>query len=273
MTSSKRHQWTLKPTRHVRFTGRLRLTSALHIGSGSETAGGVDAGVVRRSDGQPYIPGSSLKGVLRSHLERLAQADGLEAVSSCGLYEPFGDRQCPTPTWIEEGKDSTRAEEADFEKLCYTCTLFGSPILAGKVRLPDLDLKAHEADPTTFVQQTEVRNGVGINRDSGQAQPGVLYDFEVVPPDTVFGFDLMVDSPDKNELGLLCAGLQDLCHGRLPIGGKTTRGLGHCVLEQLTVTDHDFSTPEGLKAHLLRQEAAPQDGADYLHDHINDLFT
>jgi len=248
------------------------MTSALHIGSGTETTSGVDAGVVRRSDGRPYIPGSSLKGALRSHLERIAQAGGLTSVSSCGLYEPIGDGDCPTPLWIDQGKDSTAATEDDLASLCHTCTLFGSPILAGKVRVPDLDLMTRAADPTTFLQQTETRNGVGINRDSGQAQPGVLYDYEVVPTDTLFAFEIVVDSPDELELGLLCAGLQDMKKGRLSVGGKTTRGLGHCVLEDLRVEDADLSTVEGVQKYLQKEAAEDTDSDAFLRENINHLF-
>ena len=59
----------------------------------------------------------------------------------------------------------------------------------------------------------------------------------------------------KLELGLLCAGLQDMKKGRLPVGGKTTRGLGHCVLEELRVEEADLSTVEGVQKYL-QEEAA-----------------
>ena len=59
-------------TRISRITGRLELVSGLHIGAGSEEMhiGGMDNPVIRnRADGRPYIPGSSLKGKMRSLLE------------------------------------------------------------------------------------------------------------------------------------------------------------------------------------------------------------
>jgi CRISPR-associated protein Csm3 len=54
------------------ISGTLELLSGLHIGDSKETVdiGGVDSPVVRRKDNnQPYIPGSSLKGKMRSLLE------------------------------------------------------------------------------------------------------------------------------------------------------------------------------------------------------------
>ncbi|MBK6329263.1 MAG: type III-A CRISPR-associated RAMP protein Csm3 [Bacteroidetes bacterium] len=52
--------------------GTLRLITGLHIGDSKENTdiGGVDSPVVRRKDNnEPYIPGSSLKGKMRSLLD------------------------------------------------------------------------------------------------------------------------------------------------------------------------------------------------------------
>ncbi len=54
------------------ITGKIRLDSGLHIGGSAEATqiGGVDNPVIRQPlNGYPYIPGSSLKGKMRSLLE------------------------------------------------------------------------------------------------------------------------------------------------------------------------------------------------------------
>ena len=53
------------------FKGKIKLVTGLHIGAGNEAVhiGGIDNEVVKDSDGNPYIPGSSLKGKIRSLLE------------------------------------------------------------------------------------------------------------------------------------------------------------------------------------------------------------
>ena len=40
-----------------------------------------------RTNGQPYLPGSSLKGVIRSHCERLARTVGGEAMACDPLHD------------------------------------------------------------------------------------------------------------------------------------------------------------------------------------------
>lgn len=63
------------------FKGKLETKTILHVGSG-EGDDRTDACVVkvRRNDGTlcPVIPGSSLKGALRSHVERIASSLGIE---------------------------------------------------------------------------------------------------------------------------------------------------------------------------------------------------
>lgn len=59
-------------TRIQQLTATLQLASGLHIGAGDNEMriGGTDKPVVKNPlDGQPYIPGSSLKGKIRSLLE------------------------------------------------------------------------------------------------------------------------------------------------------------------------------------------------------------
>ena len=56
----------------VSITGKVELLSGLHIGGGDDTMkiGGIDNGVIKDiNTDKPYIPGSSLKGKMRSLLE------------------------------------------------------------------------------------------------------------------------------------------------------------------------------------------------------------
>ena len=70
----------------VRLSGKIKAETGLHIG-GSKTAldiGGIDLNVIKTAEGVPFIPGSSLKGKLRSIL---AREHGSEAIS-----RPKGDK-------------------------------------------------------------------------------------------------------------------------------------------------------------------------------------
>lgn len=62
----------MKLIKIIRLDGIIELKSGLHIGSGSDEIkiGGTDQPVIKNPiDGMPYIPGSSLKGKIRSLIE------------------------------------------------------------------------------------------------------------------------------------------------------------------------------------------------------------
>jgi len=225
------------------FLGRLRLEgmlatrTALHIGAGgSGDALGTDSPVVRTAAGDPYIPGSSLKGVLRSAAEALFRGGPFQKdrkkLWSC---DPIAgkDRVCVTHEKAEQIRaaeeerakkakrepDSRKVAEEIWEESCTVCQLFGSLALASRVRFADLPLHSEAS-------LLELRNGVGIDRDKELAASGVLYDFEAVPPGTQFELRVTVDNPTDGEVGLLLYLFQELDVGNLTLGGKTSRGLG-----------------------------------------------
>jgi CRISPR-associated protein Csm3 len=70
----------MKLTRISRLTGTIELVTGLHIGSGNAEMhiGGTDNPVIKNPvNQQPYIPGSSLKGKMRSLMEWSAGVVGL----------------------------------------------------------------------------------------------------------------------------------------------------------------------------------------------------
>jgi CRISPR-associated RAMP protein (TIGR02581 family) len=225
------------------FLGRLRLEgvlatrTALHIGAGgSGDALGTDSPVVRTANGSPYIPGSSLKGVLRSAAEALFRGGPFQKDrKKLWACDPIAgkDRACVTHERAEAllKDEKARAKQADkepdsrrvaakiWDESCTVCQLFGSLALAGRVRFADLPLRSEAA-------LLELRNGVGIDRDKELAASGVLYDFEAVPPETQFELRVTVDNPTDEEIGLLLYLFQELDAGNLTLGGKTSRGLG-----------------------------------------------
>ncbi len=76
------------------ITGKIEARTGLHIG-GSNTAldiGGIDLNVIKTAKGVPFIPGSSLKGKIRSLLEVSYGFDGLcrDVDPKSGIAHIFG---------------------------------------------------------------------------------------------------------------------------------------------------------------------------------------
>lgn len=238
-------------TRYV-ITGRLTTDTSLHIGSGWGDAR-THATVVKDLQNVPLVPGSSLKGALRSAVEQLVGP--VPGIDSCQLTDASEVRCISTdPQWRQayhERRRSGATEASLLEfldgKVCDTCHLFGSVAVASKLAVSDLPL-------VEKTEQTEVRHGVGIDRDTETAREGVKFDFETVPSQRVFSLEMILDNPSKTDLGLLAAGLREMALGMIPLGGKTSRGVGRCSLEIDRIVRVDLGSRGGLRTYLLESE-------------------
>lgn len=228
----------------TRFHNRLHLKGVLTTETGLRVASGRNEGmtgadivVVKDVLGRPFVPGASFKGVLRATAERLARTvDRRPDFWACD--DPLDDRgRClpargpaaslsMTALRDEHGKDEAALTWAIAAASCTVCRTFGSPWLASKVLVRDLDL----ADPGAWVGRFQVRDGVGIDRDSGTSAEAVLYSYEVVPPGTAFTCELVIENVNDLELGLVLMALREFRRGLAPLGGGRSRGLGWVAL-------------------------------------------
>jgi len=255
------------------FKGKLVLDTALHVGSGEgdERTDACVAKVLRLDNGKriPLIPGSSLKGALRSHVERLAAALGLD---TCLLSEDSGS-ECLTVNerrrreYLEEVEKNPSSQEGLLRNgsyhLCLTCRLFGSPFKASKVRVRDLALM------TDLPELLPVRHGVGIDRDTGAAKHGIKFDFEYVPPQARFSMELVVEDPENLELPLLCMGLREMELGNVDLGGNVTRGVGKCHLELESIWRIDPSDKGSYLKYLIDRQPDKEDTKSFMTDKKN----
>jgi len=179
--------------------GAIEAVTPLHIGAGSSEMEieEVDMPILRTPDGVPYIPGSSLKGKLRSELEKLAKAMGLEVNEMCG------------------------ASKGSPEELCISCRVFGT---AGRRLSVASKVKLRDAYPLEPVEAMLERQGTAINRSTGAVSRTALYKTEAVPAGTRFGFELVAENLGENELRYLKAALKSLEDSAL--GGSSSRGFG-----------------------------------------------
>ncbi len=199
----------------LRLTGTLVLETGVRVGTGTEDVViGAEIPVVRDAWGRPFIPGASLKGVLRAEVERLARTINRQPlVWACsdpldtreGLCVTAGQkeeliREARRPDGLVDEEKFTRSVAA---KSCPVCRLFGSPWLAGKLRVRDLPI-----DEKTWTGRVEVRDGVGIRRDTRTAAKGILYSYETVPAGARFACQILIENADEVELGLAMLGLR-----------------------------------------------------------------
>jgi len=234
-------EFALRKKLRIQFD--LVFDTAWRIGSGKEGETLSDLGVVLDPSGQPVLPGSSLKGRLRSTCESLAHALGLK---TCMLDHEVSGVPCTSDVKYyhqvrEKYREASRHGISERLKwieqhTCDVCKLFGSPVMAGRIRVSDGELKE-------WAEIVQVRDGVVIDRDSQTAVDGLKYDYEVVPPGSRFRVTVDLENPSDNDLALIGAALFEWTSGS-SLGGFTSRGLGRFHLENITLKGVDLSDPK-----------------------------
>ncbi|MBI4873102.1 MAG: type III-A CRISPR-associated RAMP protein Csm3 [Acidobacteria bacterium] len=209
--------------------GDLICETGLHIGAGkgSLEIGGADNPVIKDAFGRPYVPGSSLRGKLRSLLE---QSSGLAAPSELVYLSKRRGQEVRI-------HQSDRADD-------FVCVLFGrnpgrmervtgEPLdstNATPARLTVYDAPLDIESITPAMREnlddelTEVKSENAIDRITSQANPRTL---ERVPAGARFRIRMVLDVLCPQDRGLLARLLEGL---RLleddALGGGGSRGSG-----------------------------------------------
>lgn len=207
----------------ARFTLMLENTGPLLIKSGITTLAGADmtpVKVFRHNDWEVYIPGSSLKGVVRSHLEKIGRsiAPAAKICNPLNIKPNDADHSCGA-TFQERGGASITNEEV-YRQSCPMCRLFGSTFFIGRIAIGDAYLASDSSG------HIERRDGVGIDRQTGGAYQGAKFDLEVVSPGARFLAPIFLRNFEIWQLGAILTAVQDLQDGIIRLGSGRSRGLG-----------------------------------------------
>ncbi|MYC95650.1 MAG: type III-A CRISPR-associated RAMP protein Csm3 [Caldilineaceae bacterium SB0661_bin_32] len=221
---------TIKLEGRIFITFNIKAQTGLHIG-GSDTGieiGGVDKTVIRdRLTNRPYIPGSSLRGKMRSLLEK---------------YQGLVQNQR-----IGQGNIHSCQQSGDYDA-CPVCQVFGVPgerDFGTPTRLVVRDVhmtkaSAKSLQDRTELPYTEAKTEVSIDRVTSAANPR---QFERVPAGAVFGpAELLYTiyngsdcdpGKDIERVATVVEGLQLLEDDYL--GGQGSRGAGQVELKEIVV--------------------------------------
>jgi CRISPR-associated protein Csm3 len=234
-------------TKKILFVGTITTLTGLHIG-GSEVGlqiGGADKVVVRNpQDNTPYIPGSSLKGKMRSLLERVHCTTHAGFPNKRGNYGPCECAECEVcrvfGVAIDEKPEKIRAGRL----------LVRDALMANADRV--------KAMPNLLTDYTELKTEVSIDCLTSAANPR---NFERVPAGTIFDFHLMLNifESDADKEGDLIAlveeGLRLVAYDAL--GGQSSRGYGRVEIalsQRAEIPIASFSSDDKLNAALANNQ-------------------
>ncbi len=210
----------------LRITGKLEPQADFRIGSADQSCLYTDMPVLRwpMDPSLPYIPGSSLRGVLRAYLER---EHGLLGCSRDCLLSLFG-----------------HAGEEDQT----TCR--------GKLRVLD-----SLPTPRTGSASYEIRDHVCIDRVSGAAANQAKFDAERVSGVSQLSFEFRLiyegEAKDDRELILLGAAIKALQQATIWIGGRSAIGCGRFRLIDTVYSVCDRKKTAGLLAFIDERLGRP----------------
>lgn len=215
-------------TKKIFFKGTITALSGLHIGGSnlSMAIGGADAVVVRNPiTNQPYIPGSSLKGKMRSLTEKLL-----------GAYE---EGNMGAVRWVPYSglKDKDEASKASKGIIV---DLYGrasgrednipSRIIVRDAEMDENSVNTLKDSEYTDMPFTEVKTEVVIDRVTSAAMPRQL---ERVPAGTKFTFSIVLNifegDNEKRLVDYVLVGLR-LTEDDF-LGGKGSRGSGQIKID------------------------------------------
>lgn len=128
------------------------------------------------------IPGTTIKGLIRTSATRIAQLLGMTA---CGEINP-----------------SKISEKHQDHKLCDVCRIFGSPGYPSKVEVSNAKM-IYPTEPFLLTR-------ISIDEKTGTKVEGALFTMEVLPPSSVFKCTIDAHNLDRREAMLLLTSIFNL---------------------------------------------------------------
>ncbi|MGI8640720.1 MAG: RAMP superfamily CRISPR-associated protein [Pyrinomonadaceae bacterium] len=193
-----------KISSRLKINGTFTAQTPIHVGGYGESFE-TDMALAKNGNDEFYIPGTSLTGTLRSWFEK-AFVDKTDK-----------KKEEETKKFVNEiwGYQDGSAGNASF-------------VLIEDMRLPE-DLRNS--------LQSELRDGVGIDRHYGTAADSAKYDRTILPKGTILDFVMTVEIGEKHDakktkamFGYL---LESLQKGAIRLGASKTRGLGKVNLTKI----------------------------------------
>ena len=210
-----------KLLKKIVFTGKLKTITAIRIGGNKSSLeiGGIDNNVIKTGNGVPFIPGSSLKGKMRS---LLAKIKGYESVEKDGveLKRLFGT-----------SGESTNSDTSSFTQ---------TRLQVKDLHLDQEHFKRHFDSKYLDFEFTQIKTENKIIREKGSAEhPRQV---ERIPGGSEFVLKMIVDIFEGDNListvNLLKKSflLIELDY----VGGHGSKGSGEVKIELSDIQCHDF---------------------------------
>lgn len=247
---------------YKKIVGQIGCVTGLHIGGAAEQIeiGGVDLPIIKHPlTNEPYIPGSSLKGKMRSQLEKRSFRERIEKIDDNIRELRAKQMEDREKRKIIEKNERYRRQIQDGEpcgcglKSCQICTIFGphknTDHHLGTTRIIVRDAILTEESRQSYksliaekgISFIEKKFENSVNRTTGTARDprsqervpaGAKFDFEIV-------LQIYENDDEKKIIDFVTEGLREVQQTYL--GGFGSRGSGQVQFTALKIDGKDFT--------------------------------
>ncbi len=221
----------------------------LHIGASEKSVkvNESDLLCIKRNDGKPVIPGSSMRGMLRAYINRISEhLKDPSMLKKLGLSDLKIEHQginkedivCDLQGIFSKigTKKNPKLEQIaiDDDCICDICLLFGAKGYGTPLKVTDFEPEGQFA----FIN----RNHIAIDIESDTTQRKALFFVESVAEDTIFKGKLMFEKRDHSRqtqvMKLLEILLNYLKNQELYLGGLKSRGYGLVKCTKIEIQEY-----------------------------------
>lgn len=204
---------------------------------------------IKRNDGTPYIPGSSMRGMLRAYINRVShflndqsilQKLGLKEIRTTHAGKNSDDIVCDLHgIFNKKGENDLKSLEQiaiDTKMICDICLLFGAMGYGSPLKITDFQ-------PTGPVQLVN-RNHIAIDLASDTTKGTALFFVESVAQDTSFKgkiiFEKRGHERQEQIMKLLEIIILYLQNQEIYIGGLKSRGYGFVKFTKIEIQEYSL---------------------------------
>lgn len=194
---------------------RYTTCSCLAIHAGKSAAYSIVDQPIIKIGGVPVIPGSSIKGALRSITESIFSESGVDVcIPEASIPKQIKQRR----TVDEYARDLGRLPPCNHSKghVCPICDIFGAASLSGRAMFFD-------AQPESIIVPIK-RTHVAIRRDTNAQSEGSLMEIEAVDKGAIFLGKIRIINAEDWQIGSILRALEIL--KLMGLGAKKTAGYG-----------------------------------------------
>jgi len=200
----------------------------------------------------PYLPGSSIRGVLRNHAERMLRTLVFKRCVTSSIHEDVAEEIACESAWMLDNLRQRGKERRDkafpeiYDSACLISRVFGFTAMGGRVRVSN----AYPINPQAFEEGLKLMDHVAIDRFTGGSADKKKFNarpfFPSNPPDDKgdMHFYICLEDFERWHFGLVALLLKDLMNGRISIGYGKNKGFGRVRL-----------LPESLRIRVLTSDS------------------